>query len=295
MSYLWWLPAFIQLANNQDRYIGRTFIALERRLLTCLPPARRHQIANIILLERYLNPWHPSSIATTFIWRRQPVYRRTRATHNTDDANDEIRVERLHHGWIPLCWSWIRNIRTTYAYFRQRNGRQQSTVDHLDDVLNQTSSQPSTLQSSMQHFTCCGRNFAIIIGDPSKCSSTKRFLWPNQINGYSNHVNPTQHPLFNDVPFGGRFDEPNLNWWEMRQKYNAAHHDNVSTDGGHSDREDCAIFFDGIGYRGLYMPITNTTRGRAKNCWSGWIVTPKVMITNKISHITLDRNHILYA
>ena len=50
-----------------------------------------------------------------------------------------------------------------------------------------------------------------------------------------------------------------------------------------SDVEDHVIVANGIGYEQLYTPITNTTRSRAENRCSGWIVTPKVLITIKIS------------
>ena len=58
--------------------------------------------------------------------------------------------------------------------------------------------------------------------------------------------------------------------------------------------EDHVIEADGIGYGRLYTPIANMTRGRAENRRSGWIITPKVLITIKIGHITLHRRHILY-
>ena len=58
--------------------------------------------------------------------------------------------------------------------------------------------------------------------------------------------------------------------------------------------EDRVIVADSIGYGKLYTPIANMTRGRAENRRSGWIITPKVLITIKIGHITLHRRHILY-
>ena len=62
-----------------------------------------------------------------------------------------------------------------------------------------------------------------------------------------------------------------------------------------SDVEDHVIVGGGIGYGRLYTPITNITRGRAENRRSGWIITPKVLITIKISLITLHRRRILYV
>ena len=60
-----------------------------------------------------------------------------------------------------------------------------------------------------------------------------------------------------------------------------------------SNVEDHVIVTDGIGYRQLYTPITNMTRGQAENRRSGCIITPKVLITIEISHIILHRRCIL--
>ena len=96
-------------------------------------------------------------------------------------------------------------------------------------------------------------------------------------------------------------DEPNTNLRETRQKRNAAHRGNAGTDGHHSstgtdgeysDREDCAIFIDGIWYEWLYTQISNMIRGLVRISRSGWIITPKVLIKHKTSHINLHRRHI---
>ena len=90
------------------------------------------------------------------------------------------------------------------------------------------------------------------------------------------------------------YDKPNTNLWEMRQKRNVPHHGNTGTGKEYSDREDYAIWIDDIWYGWIYTQISNKTRGLAKISRSGWIITSKVLITNKISHMNLHRRHILY-
>ena len=90
-------------------------------------------------------------------------------------------------------------------------------------------------------------------------------------------------------------DIPNANLRGTRQKHYTKHHSNAGTDGDYSDRENCAIGIDGIRYRWLYTQISNMTRGLAGISRSGWIITSKVLITHKISHINFYRRHILYV
>ena len=96
------------------------------------------------------------------------------------------------------------------------------------------------------------------------------------------------------MPFGGRCHTLNGNLQETRQKNTTKRNGIKDTTQECSDVEDHVIVGGGIGHGRLYTRITNITRGRAENRRSGWIITPKVLITIKISLTALHRRRILY-
>ena len=97
------------------------------------------------------------------------------------------------------------------------------------------------------------------------------------------------------VPFGGVFHALTTTVWQMGRINIMKQRRNAVRVGKYSHSEGCTIWLDGIGYRQLYSQITSTTRGWAQPCQSGWIISLKVSIMIKLSHITLHRHHIHYV